>query len=415
MLIKRIIKNPLIENFISLALLQGLNYLLPLVTVPFLFNRLGVEFYGLLNFALAFTQYFFIITDFGFGLSATRFIAENRENKEKIKEYFNSVMFSRCLLAGVSFFILLVCMYFIPVLKENKLFFFLFFGQVIGNVMSPYWFFQGMEKMRFITILSTASRCVGILPLFFIIKDSGDYLYIPICYSVGSIIGGGACLWVIRNKFNISFFYTGIKNVIQVTKDSGTYFLSRISLSVFTNTNILILGLVLGNTAVGYYSLADKVYQVFNSIYNPLVNAIFPYMTKTKNLKMFKKIFIGTTIINSVCTFVTFFLASFLLNLFFDDIDVSCVRILQIFMVACFISLPSTLLGYPFLAAWGHPNFTNLTLIVVSVFHIIGVTLLWILGLVTVYSIAWMVVFTELLLFIYRIYGTYKYKLLNNG
>lgn len=65
----KIFHSKVFENFVSLGMIQGINYVLPLITIPFLFNQLGVENYGLVNFSFAFIQYFIILTDFGFGLS----------------------------------------------------------------------------------------------------------------------------------------------------------------------------------------------------------------------------------------------------------------------------------------------------------------------------------------------------------
>ena len=61
--IKKKLKNPMVINFISLALLQGVNYLLPLLSFPFLFRVLGVERWGLVTFGYALMQYFIMFTD----------------------------------------------------------------------------------------------------------------------------------------------------------------------------------------------------------------------------------------------------------------------------------------------------------------------------------------------------------------
>jgi len=97
------IKHPLIGNFVSLAVLQGVNYALPLLTVPYLFRVLSVEKYGLVNFANAFIQYFIVFTDFGYNLSATKLIAENRNDALKLSQIFNNVMFSKLFLLLIGF------------------------------------------------------------------------------------------------------------------------------------------------------------------------------------------------------------------------------------------------------------------------------------------------------------------------
>ena len=370
-----------------------------------------MERYGLVNFAISFIQYFLIVTDFGFGLSGTRYIAENRDQKEAIDTYVNSATFSRIGICIISFAVLLICLFLIPSLRQEKVFFLLFFGQVIGNIMSPYWFFQGMEQMRFITIMTVITKILSLTPLFFVVKDSVDYFYIPLCYSIGSIGSGIICLYLMRKRFGVNFFFPKIQDIVIVTKDSANYFLSRISVSMFTNTNTFILGLVLGNTIVGYYSLADKVYQALTGIYQPLVAAIFPYMTKNKRITLFKKIFIWSNLAN-ICLIVIVALGiSDIMHILFRDVDESSVKVMHIFLFACLVALPNTLLGYPFLAALGHPNFTNYSLVGVSLMHIVIIVCLWACGWISIYNVAWIVVITETSLLFIRAWGGYKYKL----
>ena len=133
--INRVFKSRLFENFVYLGIVQGLNYLLPLFTIPFLFNQLGVEYYGLVNFSFAFIQYFIILTDFGFGLSGTRYVAAHRNDSVLTNRFLNSACLSRLGMCILSFLILLVCIFTIPAFEHHKLFTILFFGQVLGNCL----------------------------------------------------------------------------------------------------------------------------------------------------------------------------------------------------------------------------------------------------------------------------------------
>ena len=96
-------KKRLLENFISLGALQVVSYTLPLITLPYLSRTLTSEKFGLVFFAFAFMQYFVVLTDFGFNLSATREIAVNRHNQNNLSNIFNSVTTLKILLVLLKF------------------------------------------------------------------------------------------------------------------------------------------------------------------------------------------------------------------------------------------------------------------------------------------------------------------------
>jgi PST family polysaccharide transporter len=86
--------------------------------------------------------------------------------------------------------------------------------------------------------------------------------------------------------------------------------------------------------------------------------------------------------------------------------------VFRILMCACFLTIPSMLLGYPFLAAMGHARYTNWTVVVVSLFHLAGLSVLFALGVLSIYNVAALVVMSEFLMFAFRVGGVKKYKLI---
>ena len=151
-------KKRLLSNFVSLSVLQGLNMILPLLTLPYLVRVLGVENFGLVNFSLSIIMYFNILVSFGFELSATREISLHRDNLEKVSEIFSTVMLIKALLLFVSFLILSFLLFLNETFNANIELYYITFLLVLGNFLFPSWFFQGMERMEYITYINLIFR-----------------------------------------------------------------------------------------------------------------------------------------------------------------------------------------------------------------------------------------------------------------
>ena len=153
-------KRTLIENFFSLYFLQLASYVLPLITLPYLVRVLGPEKFGLIAFAQAFIQYFMLLTDFGFNLSATREISIHREDKNKISRIFVSVFIVKLLLLLIAAIIIAIIVNSFDKFSSDKIVFYLTSLSIIGWVMFPQWFFQGIENMKFVTLFNISAKLV---------------------------------------------------------------------------------------------------------------------------------------------------------------------------------------------------------------------------------------------------------------
>ena len=405
------IKHPLIGNFVSLAVLQGVNYALPLLTVPYLFRVLSVEKYGLVNFANAFIQYFIVFTDFGYNLSATKLIAENRNDALKLSQIFNNVMFSKLFLLLIGFAAICITVFWFDKFSSDKALYIFSYGMVLGNVLFPVWFFMGMERMKFITVITIVTRLLSLIPIFLFVKSSSDYLLVPVINSSGTILSGIISVVIVTKVFKIKYVVPSFNEIIHSLKDSSQYFLSRISVSVYTISNVFTLGLFGTNTMVGYYSAAEKLFIALQQAYLPVNNSIYPYMTKTKNVAVFKKIFWFITIANTVLVAVLLIYTKDVLFIIYKIKTNESVVVLQFLLIACIMIVPSILLGYPFLGALGHSKFANNSVISSSIFHLCGLIFLVLTNSLTIYTVAGMLIITEAVVCGIRLWGAYKFKL----
>jgi len=280
----------LFENFLSLSFLQFANYIFPLITLPYLVRVLGPEKYGLIAFAQAFIGYFQILTDYGFNLSATREISINRENKEKVSEIFSSVMIIKFFLLLLSLGLMSIIVFSFKKFSQDWLIYYLTFGMVLGQTLFPIWFFQGMERMRYITFLNVLAKLIFTIAIFIFVKRSSDYFYVPLLNSLGFIVAGVLALWIVFRDFEVNFKIGGL-SISYYLKDGWNVFISRIYAALYTNFNILLLGIITNNIIVGYYSAVEKIVSGISSIYYIINQVIYPYMSRLKkhNLLKFSK------------------------------------------------------------------------------------------------------------------------------
>ena len=409
-------KNRLLENFLSLGALQIVSYTLPLINLPYLSRVLGVEKFGLVFFAFAFMQYFIILTDYGFGLSATREIAVNRHNQNNLSNIFNSVNILKFILLGISFIILCLLLLFVPTLQANWLVFILSFFMVAGNALYPVWFFQGMERMKYITFLNILSKVIFVGLIFIFVKQESDYIIVPLFNSLGFIVSGLIGFIFAVKNFKLKLYIPSWKSILKQLKYSTEFFISRVSVSAFNNTNSFCLGLISSNIMVGYYVAAEKIYYALSGLYQPVNQALYPFIAKNKDIELFKKIFAIIVILNTFICSLMFIFAKYFIILFYGTDMVNAYKILRIFCFGTLIAAPHILLGYPLLGGMGYTKQVNASVVIASIIHICGLMVLYFSNHMNIYSIAIMATCTEYIVFTMRAYWVWKYRIFSyNG
>jgi PST family polysaccharide transporter len=399
----------LIENFFSLSFLQGANYLLPLITLPYLVRVFGAEGYGQVMFAYAFTQYFVILTDYGFNLSATRSVSVNRENGAKISEIVCSVLIIKTIFIFIGFGIMCGIVFSLPQFKADWQLFLLTYGIVVGQAYFPIWFFQGMEKMKYITALNITARLIFTIFIFVLIHSKNDYLYFPILYSIGFITAGILSLFIVFGLFRVKPVIPSFRIIYGYFKDSTQFFLSRASVSIYTASNTIILGLFAGPAAVGYYASAEQLYKGMQGLFIPLANVLYPYMAKEKNIALFKKVMTWAFSIMLVIAIIVVLFSGLITGLVFGEGFEPTSDLLKLFAPLAVIVIVSVLLGYPFLAALGHANYANYSVIAGAICHII--MLLITIPILSIYSVAIITIITETIVLSVRLYGVKRHNL----
>lgn len=268
--------NLLLKNIFNLSILHAVNYLLPIITIPYLIRVLGTTNYGLVVMASSLMGVLIIINDYGFNYTATKSISVNRNNKIQIDAIFNSVMGVKYLLLIFLSITLLILSSLIQTLSDNWLLYVYTFGMVIGSTLYPIWYFQGIEKMKFITLIDLFSKGVSTILIFTIIKKPEDYLLVPLLTSSSYLLSGTISMVIIRKTFKVRYYIPNWKEIRKQLSEGWHVFNSSFFNSLFAIGTPFIVGMFSDGNMVTYFSIPQKIIKAVRKIYAPIAQALFP-------------------------------------------------------------------------------------------------------------------------------------------
>lgn len=270
----------LLGNITSLGLTRGLEYLIPLITLPYLINTLGVELYGLIDYALALALYFGAVMSYGFSVTAVRRIALARNDRNRVAEIVGETVGAIGLLIAASALIYFSIVSVVPGFRQNGALYVVAFLQTTVQSLFPIWYFRGIEKLSVSAGLMTGARASYLVSIFLFVKGPSDYVLVPALNAVA--IGAATFL-----AYRLIVRHTGLRlqmpswrQLSAVYRDSFDAFLAQLTPNLYNNSATFLLGAFAGPSAVGTFSAARKVVEMLSSIGMIVSNALFPYLLR---------------------------------------------------------------------------------------------------------------------------------------
>lgn len=401
---QEILNKSLFKNTIMLYILALSNYFFGFISVPYLTRVLGPEVFGKIGFATAFSIYIQLVLDFGFILSATANIANNKNDNVKLSKIITAVTLCKLILIFICCIIVFFILFTIQKFNNDIILYVLFFFYVSVNSLLPDFLYRGLEKMTIITVRTVIVKMFFTICIFIFVKEAAHYILVPFFYLLGSIGAIIAVFTHVNHKLELSFVRINIKEIKEAFTTSAPFFVSRIASSVYSTTNTIILGFIypVGNM-VGFYSASEKLITTGKSAIIPVSDSLYPYMVRTKNYKLMKNIIlIGETILIIGCVIVGIFAPQVCVLLFGSEY-MEAANVLRCLLPLIVIALPSYLLGYPALTPLGLVKYANISVVIGSMFQLAILIILYINNLLNIYSVIILTCITELIVLSIRI------------
>lgn len=267
----------LLDNITSLMALQWLNYLIPLVTLPYLVRTLGLPGYGRMAVAQAFVSYFVLIVNYGFDLSATHSIALNRDDVMQTSRIFSAVLTAKlgllifCILLALP---LIVCT---PTFHANVSLYLICLLAVPNAVLMPGWLFQGLERIKLLSYISMGGSILYFLGTFAFVHTQKDLLLAAL---IPNLSGFFVCCTGLglTPRLGARLVRPSMLDIRNLMAEGFSLFLASAAISLYTATNVFLVGLIAGDAAAGVFNAADKITRAVQGLIAPVSQATFPHI-----------------------------------------------------------------------------------------------------------------------------------------
>ncbi|WP_426393583.1 oligosaccharide flippase family protein [Ralstonia sp. R-29] len=255
------------RNFVAMVMWQAGTYLVPLLTFPYLTRTLGVEAYGALGIGMAVSTYALIWTDWGFNLSASRAIAQMRQDREAVTALFWNTLMAKAILALLSLMALLSALAWLaalPGLRAAAAVTLACWLCVPGSVLCVSWLFQGLERFELFATVTLVGKLLTLPMTFWLVRGPDDAWIAASVQAAGVAVTGGLSLWMVRRQRLVGPIAVTWTGMLAQWRGGWHVFVSTASVSLFAASNIVILSATVGAVGAALYAAADRLKTVAN-------------------------------------------------------------------------------------------------------------------------------------------------------
>ena len=315
------------SNGVWLYLLQFFNAVIPLLTLPYVVRTLDTENYGIFSVALNIVVYMQVFVEYGFDMSATRKAAlyQCDNTKYNLNSLFTAVFVIRAflMLACCAFFAFYAFVYH----DDSELCFSVsvLMLSLIGCCLQMNWLFQGLQDMKFISLVSIISRTISVLFIFCFIKNKNDLLLYCFIYSITSVLSGLLSFVISVVKYHMRLVKITFAEIKKEFLDGFFVFTTQLSSKVFGAIGITFLGLFAPYTEVGIFSAIQKITNIMIFAWNPITQVLYPissenmsknFVTGKQFVYKIRRFILPVFVLMAVCVAV---FSRFLISLLFGS------------------------------------------------------------------------------------------------
>lgn len=301
----------MIKNvFLSLGI-NFINFLFPVILIPYYIHVFGITNYGLIAIALSLINYISVINDYSWNILGPVQVGKLGTNTKAISNYVSTVINTKLLLSILSFSILLGFVQLYPDISNKHLLLASIFVMLFSRTQNAHWIFIGLNDVFAYFVINTIFKVSAFVSILLFVKDKNAFqiLFFILGFFDSLIFISSYTYLFLKKKFKYNF--SSFDEIRSELRFGFKMFLTNLTICSILNSGTLILGLLYNSKVVGIYSVAEKVIMLGKHCVGVLFQGVFPKICKlgvsnlpelNKNLRLIFKSYlvlfsIGTVIL----------------------------------------------------------------------------------------------------------------------
>lgn len=253
------------------------NFLLPIITIAYLARILGPTDFAMVAFAQAFGMYVSLVIDYGFSLSATREVARQRGNPQRLAELFAGVVGAQMVLAAVGVAAALIVPRWLPMFRGDPAL--LWMGALWGlaHGWNTMWFHQGFERVQTVGMFDAGAKAFAAALTIILVRSPRDAWIVLALQSAAAAVASAVSVRLAYRK--VRFLMPSPRRVWRAFRFGWAMFVFRGALSLYSTANVFLLGLFAPAGLTGCFAGAERIGRAPAGLLTPFTQAIYPRLS----------------------------------------------------------------------------------------------------------------------------------------
>ena len=261
-------------NFLMNIVLTASTFIFPFLTFPYISRILLPYGVGKVNFVTSVVSYFLMFSMLGIPTYGVRACARVRDDKKELTKVVHEILIINLLMGILAYIIYFWALWKVPRFRSDFSLFCVSSASIFFNIIGVEWLYKGLEQYSYITVRSIVFKIISVCLMFLYVKDQTDYVIYG-AISVFAAVGSNILNFINLREF-IYLHPVGRYHFRRHLRAILFFFLMSVATTIYTNLDVVMLGFMKDDMAVGYYSTAVKIKNILVSFVTALSTVLLP-------------------------------------------------------------------------------------------------------------------------------------------